>query len=202
MIRIKICGITNLKDALTAVDMGVDALGFVFYPLSKRYIRSDDARRIVCSLPPFVTKVGVFVDEPWDKMMKIRDFCRLDMIQVYGDFGAYLSEMIPEITIFAYRIRGAEDIRSAKSSPAFPLLDAYVDGYGGRGRPFDWSLLQGFDRPYILAGGINEENILSALKYRPYAIDISSGVESKPGVKDPEKMKRIFDALCGYERGR
>jgi len=185
-----------------AIDMGAYAIGFVFYKGSRRYIHSENVREIISRLPPFITKVGVFVNEKWERIMEIKEFCRLDMVQIYGDYSGYLSKIIPEITIIAHRIRKIEDIESAKKSPCFPLLDSYIDGYGGGGKSFDWQFLKGFQRPYILAGGINGDNILDALNYKPYAIDITSGVEMSPGKKDPEKMRHIFSCMQNYEKGR
>ena len=196
--RVKICGITNRTDALMAAEMGAHALGFVFYEKSKRYIPPEMAREIISGLPPFIAKVGVFVGETWTRMMEIRDFCKLDRVQVYEIDESWRESIVPEITIMAFRVRSKADVEAARASAAFPLLDSYNETlYGGTGKQFDWGLLAGFGRPCIVAGGINVGNIDGVLKLNPYAIDIASGVESTPGVKDPDKMAEIFDKLKG-----
>lgn len=196
--RVKICGITNLQDALLATEMGADALGFVFYKESKRCISCGDAKEIINKLPPFVIKCGVFVDEKWERIKEIRDFCKLDRVQVYAGDESLCGNFVPDITIMAFRIRDRKDVETAKKSEAFPLLDSYHEKmHGGSGTKFNWELLSDFGRPFMLAGGINTENIDSALKLNPYAIDIASGVESTPGKKDPTKMKEIFRKIKG-----
>ncbi len=196
--RIKICGITNREDAFLATDLGAYALGFVFYRQSRRFASPEKTRDIIKALPPFVVKVGVFVNEEWDLIIKTREFCGLDRVQTHCDdplsYNA-VSGFMPDITITGFRIRDAADLETARRS-AFPLLDAFQEGeYGGTGFSFDWSLLRGFDRPFILAGGIGLHNIEAAFQANPYAIDIASGVEKAPGIKDPGKMRRLFDAV-------
>jgi phosphoribosylanthranilate isomerase len=204
-VKVKICGITNLDDALLCAELGADAVGFVFYKGSKRYIEPYLAKDIIERLPPFLIKVGVFVEEPVEEILRIKVDAMLDRIQLYDRDGDLRHGICPNITLMAYRIRDSHDIERAKGSIAFPLLDAYHDDlYGGTGRRFDWQLLMGFGRPFILAGGINSENIEDALRLRPYAIDIASGCERSPGIKDPEKMAKIFEAIKRvhrYERG-
>jgi phosphoribosylanthranilate isomerase len=191
--RVKICGITNLADALLAVEFGAHAIGFVFYEGSKRCISCEDAREIAFRLPPFVIKCGVFVDEGWKRIMEIKDYCNLDRVQVYAGDESLSNNSVTGITIMAFRIRNREDVERAQRSDSFPLLDSYHEKmHGGSGVKFNWELLKDFGRPFILAGGINSENIDSALKLKPYAIDIASGVESAPGKKDPAKMREIF----------
>jgi len=197
--RVKICGITNLQDALLAAEMGADALGFVFYEGSKRCISYESAREIIHKLPPFIIKCGVFVDEKWEKIMEIRDFCKLDRVQVYAGDESLCNNIVPGITIMAFRIRDRKDVETAQKSEAFPLLDSYHEKmHGGSGTKFNWKLLADFGRPFILAGGVNPENIDMALKLDPYAIDIASGVESAPGRKNPEKMREIFRKVDYY----
>ncbi len=191
--RIKICGITNIQDALMAAEMGADALGFVFFKASKRYISCEDAKGIILKLPPFIVKCGVFVNEGWEKIMEIRDYCKLDRIQVYAGDKNLCGNIIPGVTIMAFRIKDRSDVEKARMSKALPLLDSYNKKmYGGCGIKFDWELIRDFGRPFILAGGINAENIDSALNINPYAIDIASGAESSPGKKDPKKLEEIF----------
>jgi phosphoribosylanthranilate isomerase len=190
--RVKICGITNLKDALLAADLGAHAVGFVFYKGSKRYISYAEARSIVEKLPPFIMKVGVFVNEGIGDVLAAKEFCILDRIQLHGDSGR-LMELLSSISIMAYQIRNEIDIEEARKSPSFPLLDSGADnGYGGTGKKFNWQLLENFGRPYILAGGISVENIDEALAFKPYAIDLASGIEKSPGVKDHDKMRTLF----------
>jgi phosphoribosylanthranilate isomerase len=196
--RVKICGITNVKDAFLAADLGAYAVGFVFYKGSKRYLSYEEARKIAGKLPPFVMKVGVFVDENPGSILAAKEFCMLDRVQLHGDRKEQGRTVIPGISIMAYRVRDEKDVEKARQSMAFPLLDSHVEGtYGGSGLRFNWKLLEDFDRPYILAGGIDKENIDEALGFRPYAIDIASGVEKHPGVKDPHKMRLIFQRIEG-----
>ncbi len=134
--------------------------------------------------------------------MRIKADAMLDRIQLYDRERELRHGIWPAITLLAYRIRDSNDIERAKGSIAFPLLDAYHDDlYGGTGRRFDWQLLMGFGRPFVLAGGINSENIGDALRLKPYAIDIASGCEKAPGIKDPEKMARIFEAIKRVHQG-
>ncbi len=213
--RVKICGITNVDDALAAAHLGADALGFIFVKGGKRYITPGTARSIIAALPPFITKVGVFVNESPEKMGEIRAFCGLDCLQIYaGDFffdGAG-SRPGPSVTdgnfhadgfdaaavIMAYRVRGPGDIEAAQKSPAIPLFDSYNEKvYGGSGKRFDWGLLADFGRPYILAGGINITNIEEAIACRPYAVDIASGAEKSPGLKDHALLRTLFQKIKG-----
>ena len=196
--RVKICGITNVKDAFLAADLGAYAIGFVFYEGSERYVSYDEARKISGKLPPFVVKVGVFVNESPGNVLAARESCMLDRVQLHGDRIDRARTVIPGITIMAYRVRDRSDIEEARQSNAFPLLDSHVENtYGGSGIPFNWELLENFGRPYILAGGIDGENIDEVLSLKPYAIDIASGVEKRPGVKDPGKMREIFRRIEG-----
>jgi phosphoribosylanthranilate isomerase len=190
--RVKICGITNLKDAYAAADLGAHAVGFVFYKGSKRYISYAEARSIVEKLPPFITKVGVFVNEGIGNVLATKEFCILDRVQLHG-YSGRLRGLLQGISIVAYQIRNEIDIEEAKKSLSFPLLDSGLGkGYGGTGKKFNWQLLEDFDRPYILAGGITVENINEALALKPYAIDLASGIEKSPGVKDHDKMRTLF----------
>lgn len=197
---VKICGITNKADALLAVEMGADALGFVFYEASKRFVSPDRAREIISGLPPFVVKCGVFVRESRERILEIKDYCNLDRVQVYYDDISLCGKPIPAATIMAFRIRNGEDLKKAEVSEYFPLLDSYNEKtHGGSGTKFNWDLLKDFGRPFILAGGINASNIDEALKLNPYAIDMASGIESEPGRKDPEKMLKIFEKIKGLK---
>ncbi|MBF0626701.1 MAG: phosphoribosylanthranilate isomerase [Magnetococcales bacterium] len=194
--RIKICGITRLEDALAAVEAGADALGFVFYERSKRYIDPREVARILDAIPPFITITGLFVNAGRDAIRATASVCRLDVIQLHGDEAPGACRGLPGRVIKAVRVGGPEDLMGLERFPVQGLLlDAKVaDHYGGSGQMFDWSLISGYRcaLPMILAGGLNPDNVVSAVRQvRPYAVDVSSGVEVMPGVKDPEKMAQF-----------
>ncbi|MBF0190437.1 MAG: phosphoribosylanthranilate isomerase [Magnetococcales bacterium] len=195
--RVKICGITRIADALAAVAAGADALGFVFYPGSKRYIAPEGVARIVERLPPFVTITGLFVNAPAEEIRATAARCRLDVIQLHGDESPEACLGLPGRVIKAVRVGEAEDLTGLERFPVQGLLlDAKVaDHYGGSGRVFDWSLIAGYRAPLplILAGGLNPENVFQAVRQvNPYAVDVSSGVESAPGIKDHDKMAQFI----------
>ncbi len=201
MTRIKICGITNIDDALLAVECGANALGFIFVPNTPRYIGDKSVSlQIPALLPPFVSKVAVcriFEEIP---AQSIQTF---DCVQIYS-FDTATVPPEGKITIYAYRIRDGsslEDIRlTAGKAHAF-LLDAWnPDKLGGAGRTFNWELASEiklrFGKPVILAGGLTPENVQEAVeRVRPYAVDVSSGVESEPGRKDPVKVRAFCEAV-------
>ncbi len=196
MVRVKICGITNVEDALDAVEAGADAIGFVFYKKSPRYIEPSIAGEIIKSLPPFTVTVGVFVNEDPSEIKRIRDLTGINIIQLHGEEPPE-SIVNPHKTIKSIRVRELTDlepIRLYSGVSAF-LLDTYTpDKYGGTGEVFNWDVAihaKEFGR-IILAGGLNPENIERAIRYvRPYGVDVSSGVEKKKGKKDRELM-RLF----------
>lgn len=193
MVKIKICGITNVDDALHAVTCGADALGLVFYAKSPRYVMPEQARTIIAALPPFVTTVGLFVNEAPQRIREIADFCGLDVIQLHGDEGTESCDFAPRRTIKALRVKDAASLAGhAAFQVSALLLDAWVAGaYGGTGEVFNWSLAAEVarQRPVILAGGLVPENVAAAVQaVRPYAVDVSSGVEATPGRKDPAKV--------------
>nr|WP_275951034.1 phosphoribosylanthranilate isomerase [Desulfuromonas sp. AOP6] len=191
--RVKICGITSGEDAQVAVRCGADALGFVFYPGSPRCVRPQDVKRIVAGLPPFVTTVGLFVNEEPGRVAKILDMCGLDVAQLHGDEAPATCALPPYRVIKAFRV---QDQSSLSILPAYDvsafLLDSYVAGsYGGTGQRFNWDIAaEAASRyPVILAGGLTPENVAAAVeRVRPYAVDVSSGVECSPGRKDPDKV--------------
>ncbi|MCS7281684.1 MAG: phosphoribosylanthranilate isomerase [Desulfobacterota bacterium] len=193
MVKVKICGITNLEDALLACKLGADAIGFVFYKKSKRYIEPSSAKKIIDRLPPFVTTVGVFVEEDEKEILTIMREINLDRVQIYRDL-----KLDKRIAIRVIRIRDENDISHIESTPYFPLLDSYTEAYGGEGVRFDWSMLKGVKREFILAGGINLDNIDLALELKPYGIDISSGVEERPGKKSAKKMEELIRRIRCY----
>jgi phosphoribosylanthranilate isomerase len=186
--RIKICGITNLEDAKAAVNLGADALGFVFAESSRR-ISPEKARQITNQLPPFVSKVGVFVNAPLTHLRRVRDYCGLDAVQLHGEEGAdYIRSLGPGV-IKALRLNG----KAVGDLPdATLLLDAYDPKLrGGTGKKCDWQKAQEIarDRLVILAGGLEPGNVGKAIEQvKPYAVDVSSGVEKEPGRKDHGKI--------------
>jgi phosphoribosylanthranilate isomerase len=205
-IRIKMCGTTRLEDALAAASLGVDALGFIFYGKSPRFVEAVAAETIIESLPPFLDRVGVFVDESIKDVLE-KQLIGLSYLQLHGKetpgYCRELKEKLPHCGIIkAFRV--GPDTSPAEFSSynevvdAF-LLDTYVQGEpGGTGKCFDWTLIEKLqlNRPIILAGGLNVENIQAAVATaRPYAVDINSGVESAPGIKDHTLLAEAIGKL-------
>jgi phosphoribosylanthranilate isomerase len=193
MIRVKICGITNIEDALHAAGCGADALGFVFYDRSPRCLSPEAARGIIAELPPFVTAVGLFVNESPERIRQIADFCGLDVIQLHGDESPVDCDYAPRRVVKALRVKEAASLDGhAAYAVSALLLDTWVAGtYGGTGERFNWGLAAAVarQRPVILAGGLRAENVDAAARtVRPYGVDVSSGVEALPGKKDPAKV--------------
>lgn len=191
--RIKVCGITRLEDALTASRLGVDAVGFVFYPKSPRYISPEKAAAIIRQLPPFVSAVGLFVNPTEEFIAEVLQMVPLGVIQLHGDESPEFCLAQRRRVIKAVAIGGEEDLIEASKYNCPLLLDAKAPQgvYGGSGTSFDWSLLEGFEHshPIILAGGLNSDNIEAALSHRQwFAVDVSSGVEVSPGIKDDTKL--------------
>ena len=195
--RVKICGITNSEDAQAAVALGADALGFVFAE-SPRQVTKEQARDIIKDLPPFVTPVAVFVDEQVDTIKKICGFCGISTIQLHGNEPfSYLKDLAGYKIIKAFRIRGENDLKLLGDyKPHAYLLDSYVKGaMGGTGVTFNWELARQAHKfgTIILSGGLTPDNIKEAICIvNPYAVDVSSGVESSPGKKDKELVKRFI----------
>lgn len=191
--RVKICGITDLEAALSAVEAGADALGFVFVS-SRRRISPPQAREIIRAIPPFVVTVGVFANNPLNEVHDIVAYCGLDYVQLHGqEPPAYCKQFSrPVIKGFRVRDRASLEELTAYSGVAALLLDGYhPTAAGGGGISFDWEIIQGvaFPRPLILAGGLSPENVADAItRVRPYAVDVSSGVETN-GRKDPARMQ-------------
>ncbi|MCL5023893.1 MAG: phosphoribosylanthranilate isomerase [Nitrospirae bacterium] len=201
MVKVKICGITNIDDALAAVDAGADALGFVFYKGSPRCVTPDVARDIIRRLPPLVATVGVFVDERPDRVEKVMRDASLDIAQLHGH-EAPEDCLIAGRTIKAIRVRELSDLAPLRSYrvSAF-LLDTYAqDSLGGTGQIFNWDIAVEAKRMarIILAGGLNPDNIEKAVRWvRPYAVDVSSGVEEERGKKDHEKIRLFIERAKG-----
>jgi phosphoribosylanthranilate isomerase len=199
-VRVKICGLTNEADAHAAVAAGADALGFMFYRQSPRCLFLDQAAGIIRGLPPFVARVGVFVNPTEDEVRQAVSRCDLDTLQFHGEETPEFCLRFGRSVIKAFRIRDAASLQILRDYPVTAwLLDSYVPGQlGGTGAKFNWDLAvaaaQG-GRPVILAGGLTPENVADALRQvRPYAVDVSSGVESAPGRKDAGKMRAFVQA--------
>ena len=199
-IKVKICGITNLDDAQAAFEMGADMLGFNFYPKSPRFIRPEEAIGIIRKLPTFIDSVGVFVNAPLEQIKAIAETGYMNWIQLHGDETPEFCSKVHFSnirTIKAVRVKSEQDIQTAKSYYTYAvLLDAFSpDGYGGTGKTFDWMLIKGLPKRIFLAGGITPDNVADAIGTGVYGIDVCSGIESAPGKKDHEKMRRLFDVI-------
>ena len=196
-IKVKICGMTQLKDALFAVEQGVDAVGFIFYKKSPRAVTMKTVREIITKLPPLVDTVGVFVNESAERVNKIANYCGLDLVQLHGEESPAFCRKIHRRVIKAFRVK---DLQSIKQLEKFPvsgfLLDTFSDDlHGGTGKTFDWNLALPAKKmgPVILAGGLTPRNILQAVRQvRPYGVDVCSGVEKSPGIKDLEKVRAFL----------
>jgi len=200
MAKIKICGITNLEDALMAVEAGADALGFVFFCKSSRHISPDQAALIIRQLPPFVQTVGLFVNEEVKTVNSTADFCGLDIIQLHGEETPEFCSRVNRRVIKAFRVKDMITLDEMKGyQVAGFLLDTWSpSAHGGTGTTFDWDIaaeasVQG---RIILAGGLTPENVAGAVrKVKPYAVDVSSGVESEPRKKDAVKVRLFIRAV-------
>lgn len=202
-VRVKICGITRVEDALAAVAAGADAIGLVFYAGSPRAVDVVQARRILAVLPPFVTSVGLFVDIPRAELEGILDSVPLDLLQFHGSESVEQCEGFNRPYIKALRVKAGDDISAAIDrypSARGILLDTYVEGVpGGTGAVFDWSLVpQVASKPLILAGGLHPDNVAAAVaQVRPYAVDVSGGVEADKGIKDAARIAAFIRAARG-----
>lgn len=199
MTRVKICGITNVQDALHAVNCGADALGFIFAP-SKRRVTVDQVRDIVRNLPPYVTKVGVFVDSDIEEVEQTMSACSLDIAQLHGsESPEYCHKLFPRV-VKAFKVRDQE---SLDELPRYKvrgyLLDSYVEGRnGGTGVSFNWDLARDASQfgPVIISGGLHPGNVwLAITMVEPFAVDVCSGVEAVPGKKDPGKVRDFIQAV-------
>lgn len=203
MVKVKICGITNLEDALAAVEAGADALGFVFFEKSPRAITPEQAAAIIRRLPPFVQVVGLFVNEQVAVINKIADQCGLDIVQLHGEETPEFCTGVKRRIIKAFRVRDQSSLdQIGEYDVAACLLDTWCPtAHGGTGKTFNWEIAAAAaaSRCIILAGGLTPENVAEAVKaVRPYGVDVSSGVESAPGCKDRRKM---FEFCTNAKRG-
>ncbi|MBF0387651.1 MAG: phosphoribosylanthranilate isomerase [Candidatus Omnitrophica bacterium] len=200
MVRVKVCGITRLEDARAAIKAGADALGFVFYRKSPRYISASRALKIIEALPPFVSKVGVFVNERTGAIRDIAGFCALDAVQLHGDEDNHYCHRLKRYglkIIKGFRVKEDFNISEVSSFRLDGhLFDAHTEGqYGGGGKVFAWELLKGLHSPVprIISGGLKAENVVDAIvALKPFAVDVSSGVEVSPGIKDPRKIAEFI----------
>ena len=201
--KIKICGITNIADGLAVVEAGADAVGFVFCEQSPRRVSIDSAAEIVRALPPFVMKVGVFVDASVESVRRCISECGLNLLQFHGDESPDYCVQFGVMSMKAFRVRDATFLQTVQSyrTDAW-LLDAFVsEKIGGTGERFNWDLAvqaRELGRPIFLAGGLTPENVQEAVrKVRPYGVDVSSGVEATPGKKDHAKVRAFVKAVKG-----
>ncbi len=202
MTWIKICGITNKKDAINASGLGIDMMGFVLYEKSKRFVPALVVKDIINELPPGVVRVGVFVDEDAGKVREIAEDAGLNALQFHGnetpEFCAAFRDDFKVIK--AFRLKDRQDLRKINDYDVdYYLLDTFrADAVGGTGEVFDWKLLKDFEllKPVILSGGLNAENVGRAMRELvPYGVDVSSGVESSPGKKDGALMKKFVEEV-------
>ncbi len=195
--KVKICGITRLDDALAAARLGADAVGFNFWPRSKRHLPPADARAIVRRLPSFVTPVGVFVDPTRDEVLRAVDQSGIAVAQLHGDEPPELCLSLPLPVLKAIRVADVHALAAIASYEVQGfLLDAPTAGYGGSGLTFDWELAAQVARelPIVLAGGLGPDNVAEAVRVvRPWAVDVASGVERAPGVKDHDRMRLFIE---------
>ncbi|MGQ0592338.1 MAG: phosphoribosylanthranilate isomerase [Gammaproteobacteria bacterium] len=206
-VRVKICGITRPEDGALAARLGADAVGLVFHARSPRSVTVERARAIVAALPPFVTRVGLFVDAEPDAIEAVLSALPLDVLQFHGDEPAEDCRCYGRPYIKAIRMRPDADLHGfavAYHDAGALLLDAFVEGIeGGTGQRFDWSRVpEDLPKPVILAGGLTPDNVARALAVmRPYAVDVSGGVERDKGVKDEDKMRRFIWGVRDVGRG-
>ena len=200
-VRVKICGITSLDDALRAVEAGADALGFMLYEASPRSVSVKVAAEIARALPPFVSRVGVFVNAAEETLRKIVAEIGIDTLQFHGDESPEFCRRFSPWRVYkALRIEGIDSLQTLSNYKTDAwLLDSFVPGKpGGTGAKFNWDLAieaKKLGRPIILAGGLTTENVAEAVRrVRPYAVDVSSGVESSPGRKDDLKVREFIAA--------
>lgn len=205
--RIKICGLTRPEDVLAAIEAGADALGFVFYPPSPRFIDIERAASLVQLVPPFVTTVGLFVNAEPQVVRETLAAVPLHLLQFHGDEGEAYCRQFDRPYVKAARMKPGIDLLQYAS--AFPsaqaiLLDAFVEGFGGGGKVFDWNLIpSALPKPLILSGGLDAGNVGEAIsRVKPAAVDVSSGVEAAKGIKDAGKIHAFVSAVCAAGMAR
>ena len=202
-VKVKICGITNADDAQAAVAAGADLLGFVFHEQSPRHVTVEQAAEIARTVPPFVLRVGLFVNAPTELVMEAMMRCGLQLLQFHGDETPEYCLQFGAMSMKAFPMTDAESLRALTDYPTDAwLLDAFVPGQrGGTGHSFNWDLAVEavkFGKPVFLAGGLTPENVADAVrKVQPCGVDVSSGVESAPGKKDHAKLRAFIEAAKG-----
>ncbi len=186
--RVKICGITSYDDAMLSIEAGADALGFVFYPKSPRYIAPENARRIIDRLPPFVEKVGLFVEETPERITELSRQSGITLAQIHFDVDESFLEAVDFPTLPVVRAKGPEDLE--RFADRYRLVDAYCESYGGSGKRLALEWFAGQDNSrIIIAGGLTPGNVSELAGYGFYGCDVSSGTEAAKGVKDPVKVR-------------
>lgn len=197
-VKVKICGMTRPQDVVAAADSGADALGFVFTPRSKRFIEAEQAAELVSATPAFVSRVGLFMDQDREDVLQVLGQVPLNLLQFHGSESAEFCEQFGLPYIKAIAMGSAAD--AGNPYPAYPgacgvLLDSHAPGQaGGTGHVFDWNRIPAFEKPLILAGGLNPGNVARAVRtVRPWAVDASSGVEDAPGIKNHERMREFIE---------
>ena len=197
-VKVKICGMTRTVDICAAVEAGVDALGFVFTPRSKRFVAADGAAALVSAVPAFVSRVGLFMDQSTEVVLQVLGLVRLNLLQFHGSEPAEFCEQFGLPYIKAIGM-GAET-EAGSLCAAYPgacgvLLDSHEPGHaGGTGHVFDWNRIPAIDKPLVLAGGLNRANVARAVRaVQPWAVDVSSGVEDAPGIKNHERMREFIE---------
>lgn len=204
-VRIKICGLTRSQDVQDAVTHGADALGFVLYAPSPRAVTAEQAAQLIKHAPAFVSTVALFVNETAENVSRALADCPFDLLQFHGDESPTFCRQFNRPYMKAIRVRSSEDINSAVQQ--YPdakalLLDAYVENLpGGTGQAFDWRLIPQLDIPWVLAGGLNANNVADAvIQVQPFAVDVSGGVEASKGIKDVNKIKDFISEVRNVER--
>ena len=204
MARVKVCGITNELDAGRAARFGASAIGFIFYKKSPRFVSPFKARKIIETLPPFITTVGVFVNQPFGAVKDIIEHCGLSVVQLHGDEDPHFCKRISRSktkVIKVIRVGDSIDINSLKEYKVDAFLFDTADDElkGGTGRTFNWRLLsevKSLNIPIILSGGLNHQNVIEPVnQLKPYAVDVNSAIEEAPGKKDSKKMKEFIDVV-------
>ena len=203
--RIKICGLTRKQDVQAAVAEGTDALGFVLYAPSPRAVTAEQAAELIKAVPAFITTVALFVNESAEQVQSAIDLCAFDLLQFHGDESPEFCRQFNRPYMKAIRVRSAKDIDDAVQQ--YPdakalLLDAYVENLpGGTGQAFDWRLIPPLSVPWVLAGGLNANNVADAInQVKPFAVDISGGVEVSKGIKDRQKIQEFISEVRNVER--
>jgi phosphoribosylanthranilate isomerase len=210
LVKVKVCGITNLSDALTAVASGADALGFILYDKSKRFVKAKDVRAITAQLPPFVSKVGVFVNEDPRTVLEVLSYAHLDFAQLHGEETPQDCEYVgPHRVIKVFSLKSVDEVERIEpyvGKVRAVLLDTYdAKVYGGTGKPFNWEIAVAVKNrfpevPLILSGGLNPSNVVDAVKtVKPYCVDVCSGVDETPWKKDSRKVSYFVKlAKCSF----